>query len=263
MVVPLAGGSLKHRVVGIGVTLAALIAVSIVGSNSVPAHAANTIHVNRLAGSDRYGTAVAVAQDAYASRDYLPNVAPVVFVASGTNFPDALSAAPAAATLGGPLLLTNPNTLPRGVATEITSLGPAKIVVVGGTGAVSAAVFNQLKALIPTAVVARIAGIDRFATSRAINAAAFAKASAVFVTTSRAIRFRSIGGRREAVDYQGTRVPSQDQRAPVGPSSGRNARRRTPVAASAGSPPTDMPATRLVRRKPGARAFTLISSPRA
>lgn len=118
--------------------------------------------VSRVWGADRYATAVAVAKAAF------PDLAPIVFVATGTNFPDALGAAAAAAKEGGPLLLTAPTSLPSAVKTEIEQLDPAKIVVIGATGAVSAGVFNQLNSLLPDTTVSRVSGADRYATARAI-----------------------------------------------------------------------------------------------
>jgi len=124
-----------------------------------------TPSVDRISGSDRYSTAVAISQAGY------PTTARVVYLATGENYPDALSAAPAAAAHGGPLLLTVPTELPDSVRDEIIRLKPTDIVVVGGTQAVSASVFNKLKPLATT--VTRIAGADRFETGRKIVAAAF------------------------------------------------------------------------------------------
>ncbi|WP_082486956.1 cell wall-binding repeat-containing protein [Leifsonia sp. Root112D2] len=125
--------------------------------------------VQRLSGADRYATAVSI------SRQY-PAGVPVVYIATGANFPDALSAAPAAALQGGPLLLTAPTKLPDTVITEIKRLSPQKIIVVGGTGAVSASVYSQLSKL--TASIRRDSGADRYATSQTINRAAFSAGSA-------------------------------------------------------------------------------------
>lgn len=60
----------------------------------------------RVAGENRYDTAVALSQRSF------PNGAPIVFVASGLDFADALTAAPAAAAAGGPLLLVS-DRIPR------------------------------------------------------------------------------------------------------------------------------------------------------
>jgi putative cell wall-binding protein len=120
----------------------------------------------RISGSDRYATA------AQLSASYAPGVS-VVYIASGTGFADALSAAPAAAAGGGPLLLTAPTTVPNVVVQALQRLQPQRIVVVGGPAAVSDQVLQALHAYAPT--VTRVAGADRYATSRAIVSDAFSK----------------------------------------------------------------------------------------
>jgi hypothetical protein len=96
--------------------------------------------VTRLQGPNRYETAAAV------SRYTFPNGAPIVVVASGTNFPDALVAAPFG--VRGPILLTERDRLPIATANEIKRLGAKEIIIVGGTAAVSQAVENDLKFLL-------------------------------------------------------------------------------------------------------------------
>jgi putative cell wall-binding protein len=118
--------------------------------------------VLRLAGQDRYLTAVAVSQDSFD-----PGVS-AVYVASGENFPDALSAGPAAGRSGGPLLLVRRDSVPAGVLAELRRLDPDQIVVVGGSAVVSASVESQLRAVAPTV---RLAGANRYATSAAVAAA--------------------------------------------------------------------------------------------
>jgi len=118
------------------------------------------VSTSRVYGSDRYATAVAVSRAAF------PTGAPVVFVASGATYADALAAGPAAVMSNGPLLLTASGSLPAPVKAEIARLKPRKIVVVGGTGAVSAAVAATLKKIQHNTV--RLAGADRYATARAI-----------------------------------------------------------------------------------------------
>jgi putative cell wall-binding protein len=132
--------------------------------------------VDRVSGPDRYSGAVEISRKAY------PGTAPVVYVVTGTNYPDALSAGPAAVHEGGPLLLTVPDSLPDLTRAEIIRLHPAKIVVVGGVNSVSDLVFAQLKAVQPNTV--RISGVDRFETSRNVVRYAFAAgASSVYVVT--------------------------------------------------------------------------------
>ncbi|WP_368497083.1 cell wall-binding repeat-containing protein [Herbiconiux sp. A18JL235] len=117
------------------------------------------VDVDRVSGADRYSGAVAIAKAAY------PGTAPVVYVASGQNYPDALSAGPAAAAGGGPLLLTDPASLPQSVADAIRVLAPKRIVVVGGTNSVSDAVKTRLAGLVPGVKVDRLGGASRYATS--------------------------------------------------------------------------------------------------
>ncbi|WKZ81654.1 MAG: cell wall-binding repeat-containing protein [Acidimicrobiia bacterium] len=129
-------------------------------SNTLPAAG-----VTRRAGANRYATAVEISKAAF------PDGATTVFVATGENFPDALVAAPAAIAAGGPLLLVPSGSLPSVVATEIQRLAPDRIVVVGGTVAVSPSVFTALQPLAPT--VERIEAPDRYQLSAAVSAATF------------------------------------------------------------------------------------------
>ncbi len=113
----------------------------------------------RLAGQDRFATSARIAQ-AYITSN-------VVFVANGLDYPDALSAAPAAAVLEAPLLLTRKDSVPEVVKEQIIRLNPKVIYVVGGTGVISNAVFNELDGLAIESAV-RLAGSNRYATSLAV-----------------------------------------------------------------------------------------------
>jgi putative cell wall-binding protein len=95
-----------------------------------------------------------------------------VFVATGENFPDALAGGPLAAKQGGPILLTRTDRLPSATVGELQRLNPASIVVLGGEGAVSAAVVRQLAAC-TNGPVTRLAGTDRYGTATAISEAGF------------------------------------------------------------------------------------------
>lgn len=116
----------------------------------------------RLSGTSRFDTAIAISKYAYPGS---PNV-PVVYIANGLNFPDALSAGPAAAAEGGPLLLTEPNSLPSSVRAELNRLNPTTIVIVGGSSVVSGSVASALGSYADTVV--RIGGANRYETSRLI-----------------------------------------------------------------------------------------------
>lgn len=130
----------------------------------------------RVAGSDRFGTAVALSQLRYPD----PGVK-VVYIASGADFPDALAAAPAAASQQGPVLLTQPTALPAATLAEVKRLAPQQIIVVGSPGAVSDGVYNQLATL--GAPMKRLGGADRYETARLIAAYAFPSATTAYIAT--------------------------------------------------------------------------------
>jgi putative cell wall-binding protein len=134
--------------------------------------------VVRIAGPDRQATAAAVS-----AASFSPGV-PVAYVATGVGFADALGAGAAAARDGGPVVLTSSGGLSSSAAAELARLRPGRIVVVGGTSAVGAAVVKQLGAL-TTGTVTRLAGADRYATAAAV-AATFPVPSTVVVATGAA-----------------------------------------------------------------------------
>lgn len=89
----------------------------------------------RLAGGDRYATAVAI------SKNVFPNGAPIVFLARADAFADAL----AGGTLSrGPILLVPQcGTVPSVVLSEIRRLGADEVVALGGGSAVCDSVLTQ------------------------------------------------------------------------------------------------------------------------
>ena len=134
--------------------------------------------VTRTSGADRYWTAVAVAQSEYSG------TVKTVYLATGSDFADALSAAPAAAAAHAPVLLTAPGSLPPEVEGELTRLAPKDVFVVGGASAVSSSVLTEVASLSSHPTVTRLAGADRYATSRAVASAEFhGTAQAVFIAT--------------------------------------------------------------------------------
>jgi predicted outer membrane repeat protein len=132
--------------------------------------------VQRVAGADRYATAAAISAASFA-----PGV-DVAYVATGTGFADGLVAGAAAAgDNGGPVLLSDGSSLSDETAAELTRLAPKRIVIVGGTAAVSDAVAEAL-ASYTDGDVTRLAGVDRYATAAAVSAEIGAGAPA-FVAT--------------------------------------------------------------------------------
>ena len=142
--------------------------------------------VDRLAGPDRFATAATIATTTF--------TAPVsdVFVATGRDFPDALSGSAAAGRLGVPVLLVDTISVPAATATALTALHPAQITVLGGTGVVSASVATALAAYAPT--VRRLAGANRYATSAAISTAVFPTATRALLATGTTFADALAGG---------------------------------------------------------------------
>ena len=133
--------------------------------------------VPRVFGPTRFETSAAVSASAFGAG------VPVAYVATGMAYPDALAGGPAARAGGGPLLITEPGRLSAATAAELTRLRPGRIVVLGGTGAVSSTVMSAL-AKYTAGGVTRIAGADRFATAAAISKASFPSGSKlVYVAT--------------------------------------------------------------------------------
>jgi putative cell wall-binding protein len=106
----------------------------------------------------------------------------VAYIANAYNFPDALGGAAAAGTVQGPVLLAAA-TLPIDPATtaELTRLKPARIIVLGGTGAISDAVKAALVPLATSKTVDRYGGSTRFETSADISAATWPTAGTAAV----------------------------------------------------------------------------------
>ncbi|MDQ2673690.1 MAG: PQQ-dependent sugar dehydrogenase [Chloroflexota bacterium] len=130
----------------------------------------------RLAGADRYATAAAISK-----ANFGPGV-PVAYVATGADYPDALGAVPAAGIERGPILLVRPGAIPAATQAELGRLKPQRIVVLGGTAAISAAVATQLD-VYTTGPVQRRNGADRYETAVAVSVASFASADRVFIAT--------------------------------------------------------------------------------
>lgn len=144
------------------------------------------LDVQRLAGAGRYDTAALVSRTVFT-----PGV-PVAYVATGTDYPDALAGAAAAGRAGAPVLLTGRDTLPPATRSELLRLLPQRIVVLGGTGAVSAQVEQQLRGY--SLSVSRIAGADRYATATAIAQSVPGRPDALYLATGQGFADALAGG---------------------------------------------------------------------
>lgn len=121
--------------------------------------------VVRLAGADRYATALAIAD---AAGGY-PRPGGYVVVAGGEGA-DALLASSLCGAYDAPLVLTRRDALP--VQTDEwlrnASRGFRHVIIVGGTGVVSEAVEERLRTMFGSDGVTRYSGADRYETSAAV-----------------------------------------------------------------------------------------------
>lgn len=90
----------------------------------------STLGARRVAGTDRFSTAAAIALDAFDAAD-------VVYLATGLNFPDALSGAVAAARDDAPLLLTSRDCVASATRDAVMDLGATSRVMLGGAAVVT------------------------------------------------------------------------------------------------------------------------------
>lgn len=97
--------------------------------------AASVDEVERVAGPDRYATAVAVLEARYPDPS-------AVSLASGAAFPDALAGAPHAAAQGQPVLLTAPDELSAPTAEALRVHRPVRLDVYGGPAAIAESVVD-------------------------------------------------------------------------------------------------------------------------
>jgi putative cell wall-binding protein len=114
---------------------------------------------DRLAGSDRYQTAVEISQKGWEESG-------TVLLARGDNFPDALAGAPLASQYNAPILLTRQHDLPVVTKEEIERLHPNKVIILGGPDAVDNNIEEMLSEL--DVEVERLGGAERFETASLI-----------------------------------------------------------------------------------------------
>lgn len=115
---------------------------------------------DRLAGEDRYLTAIEVSQSGW------PEGAENIVLATGLNYPDALSAAPLAGKYDAPVLLVGAKGLSTETLAEVKRLKPKKAYLIGGTGVIPSNVEGQLS--VNGVSATRLAGADRYETAMAV-----------------------------------------------------------------------------------------------
>lgn len=114
---------------------------------------------DRIYGNTLYDTAVEISKKGWDS-------APVAVLATGRNFPDALTGTVLAHKVNGPLLLTESDRLNPVVADELKRLGTQEVYLLGGTVALNAGIEESLKAqgILPK----RLSGWDQYGTAAEI-----------------------------------------------------------------------------------------------
>lgn len=98
---------------------------------------AKSFPITSFAGQDRYDTALKIATEGFSENK-------TVILAGGLSFPDALSAAPLAASLKAPILLSAVNEM--GKAQLSLCARADKVIVVGGNAQISDALLKEIKA---------------------------------------------------------------------------------------------------------------------
>jgi putative cell wall-binding protein len=155
----------------------------------------------RIAGANRYETAAEATRindEIWRDQDGddvddLPDGhgLDTVVLASGLGFADALSGGGAASNSRGSLMLTAKSSLPAATKSALQDIAamprpvgaaPMRVIILGGTGVITASVESAVKAAVPGATVTRAAGSDRFGTAIALSKKVFpTTASEVFV----------------------------------------------------------------------------------
>ncbi|TRW47584.1 cell wall-binding repeat-containing protein [Georgenia yuyongxinii] len=142
------------------------------GSPLVPDTTTTADKAFRYGGQDRVETAIKASEAQYpngAGLSYTNKTVTTVVITRSDDFPDALTAAPLADIHNAPVLITpSGKDLDPRVAAEVKRLRADKVIIVGGTGAVSVQAEASLKALAGNADVSRISGDDRYQTAVAV-----------------------------------------------------------------------------------------------
>lgn len=117
---------------------------------------------DRIYGETLYDTAVEISKKGWDN-------APVAVLATGRNFPDALTGTVLAHKVNGPLLLTEADRLNPAVSAELKRLGTHKVYLLGGTVALQSGIEQAL--IVQGILPHRLAGWDQYGTAAAIAGA--------------------------------------------------------------------------------------------
>lgn len=115
----------------------------------------------RLGGEDAIATMSEIIDVTYPER----NSCSTVILATNDGYWDALTASGLAGLYDGPVLLTNPNILSDLTKYQIARLNPKRVVIAGGSAAVSPVIDAQIKEAYPDMKVIRAKGNDAVGTA--------------------------------------------------------------------------------------------------
>ncbi len=133
--------------------------------------------IERIAGQNRFETSALIAQQ-FPKENGLA-------VATGMDFPDALSLASAAASGDMPLLLVTSQEIPEVTKNMIQQLLPNKLYIAGGEAAVSTKVVEQIAQISGASneSIVRIQGSNRYETSVKIAQTFYPRTEEIFIAT--------------------------------------------------------------------------------
>lgn len=101
---------------------------------------AKTNNIDRLSGSNRFGTSVVVAEKI--------NTTDTIIVASGESFPDVLSASTLSQKIKSPILLVSKNIIDDSVINYIKNNNLSKAIILGGSNSISNNTINNIQRLL-------------------------------------------------------------------------------------------------------------------
>lgn len=177
--------------------LAVIASLAAMVAAAAPAQAAHDVTPARIEGANQYDTAAKIAEFDH------PEGSGVALLANGTDFPDALAASALSRPTIAPILLTTTDAVPASTVEALENLGVQRVVILGGTEAVSQAVEDNLN---NDYTVVRHAGDTRFETAVEVAQAIVASPNASIGT---------MDGRRTAIIVNGLAFPDAVSAGPL------------------------------------------------
>ncbi len=145
--------------------------------------ATKTSYQRQISGETRYSTSVAISRELYPNGFPADKQQKVVLLSTGEDAADALSAGPLTTKYDtAPILLNNSKALLPEIQSEISRLGTRKVIILGGSQAISLDAENKIKSM--GIEVERIQGATRIETNNKITER-LGDVNGVFVASAR------------------------------------------------------------------------------